>query len=105
MAAMRGHLLVGLLLMYVGLDFANPMMPGAVSFDPSECVEGVHLERARTPESTASVPVLPVARRIDTASAERAAPRSVRNPRPPLFFVTPPAHAVPLDAPPPGDDH
>lgn len=36
-----------LLLLYVSLDFSNPLMPGAVSFDPGESTEGVHLQRLR----------------------------------------------------------
>jgi hypothetical protein len=29
------------LLLYVSLDFANPLMPGAVCFDPDRSVDGV----------------------------------------------------------------
>jgi hypothetical protein len=37
-----------LLLLYLSLDFTNPMMPGAVTFDPAESVEGVRIERVRS---------------------------------------------------------
>jgi hypothetical protein len=50
MAASRVSLL---LLVYITLDFANPLMPGAVSFDRGS-VEVVNADRARP---TAVVPV------------------------------------------------
>ena len=36
-----------LLLLYVSLDFANPLMPGAVTFDPSGSVDGLRAPRVR----------------------------------------------------------
>lgn len=48
MGAMRAlQRLVLLLLVYVAVDFANPLMPGAVSFNPDDSVEGVRASQAR----------------------------------------------------------
>ena len=44
-------MLVLALLLYLAADFANPLMPGAVCFDPDESIDG--LARAR---SSAIVP-------------------------------------------------
>jgi hypothetical protein len=52
-----------LILLYVALDFANPLMPGAVSFAPAASVDGVPIQdripslpsataRTRVPPST-----------------------------------------------------
>jgi hypothetical protein len=38
------------LVLYVGLDFANPLMPGAVCFDAADSVDGV----GRVPPSVAA---------------------------------------------------
>lgn len=53
-------------LAYLCLDFANPMIPGAVSFEPDESVEGVWGDRGRCdaaalrpPPALASVQVEP----------------------------------------------
>ena len=42
------------ILLYVAADFANPLMPGAVCFDPDESVDGVGRPRA----SAVSTPAL-----------------------------------------------
>lgn len=39
------------LLLYVALDFANPLMPGAVSFDAETSVEAVRPERVWSPRA------------------------------------------------------
>jgi hypothetical protein len=44
---MMGRWLMWLLLIYVTLDFSNPLMPGAVNFDADDSVDGVHGERVR----------------------------------------------------------
>lgn len=59
------------ILLYVAADFANPLMPGAVCFDPDESVDGV--ARARS-SALAVAPVL-----ISLASA-RVIPAPVRPP-------------------------
>jgi hypothetical protein len=40
-AAMKSRWLTLLVVLYVTLDFANPLMPGAVNFDPDGSVEGL----------------------------------------------------------------
>lgn len=45
-----------LLILYVAADFANPLMPGAVSY-PSGSIEAVHVERSRTADVLPEVPV------------------------------------------------
>ena len=47
-------------LLYVAFDFANPLMPGAVSFDPNDSVEAVRASQARAGAATvATVPRTP----------------------------------------------
>ncbi|HBH01064.1 MAG TPA: hypothetical protein DDZ42_03920 [Candidatus Rokubacteria bacterium] len=44
---MRGsRLAILFVLLYVAFDFANPLMPGAVSFDPDDSVEAVRASQA-----------------------------------------------------------
>jgi len=58
---MMGRRLVWLLLIYVTLDFANPLMPGAVNFDVDDSVDGVHAERVRPDRyESAVVPAPPL---------------------------------------------
>jgi hypothetical protein len=52
---MGANRLACLLLLYVALDFANPLITGAVSF-VAGVVESVHADRARAPEDLTSVP-------------------------------------------------
>jgi hypothetical protein len=79
MAASRVSLL---LLVYVTLDFANPLMPGAVSFDRGS-VEVVQGDRAR-PTAVAPVCIVPspeiVLERLRVARTDhRPAPAVHRN--------------------------
>jgi hypothetical protein len=67
-------------LLWVVLDFANPLMPGAVRFTAEESVAGVHAERVRpgTPAvTTAPAPSLasPAAAPGNAAVLMRPAPR------------------------------
>ena len=48
-----------LLAVYVSLDFSNPMMPGAVSFDTTDSVEGRRADRGREAEVEAGASHLP----------------------------------------------
>ncbi|MEX2146133.1 MAG: hypothetical protein WED01_03880 [Candidatus Rokuibacteriota bacterium] len=48
-----------LLAVYVSLDFSNPMMPGAVSFDTADSVEGWRADRGREAEADAGASRLP----------------------------------------------
>lgn len=49
-----------LLLLYVTLDFANPLMPGAVSFEAGS-IEVVQGDRTARPTRPAAVPASPAA--------------------------------------------
>jgi hypothetical protein len=75
------------LLLYVAADFANPLMPGAVCFDPDESVDG--LARARS--SAVMLPVVSAAAR--TAAA--AAPPPVTAHRSTPYPESRAVHAVP----------
>ena len=67
---MVGRFLTLLVVLYIALDFTNPHMPGAVTFDPTKSVEGVHAERGRlTPSVTIALPARPV--RLTEAAAPR----------------------------------
>jgi hypothetical protein len=68
---MRRRLFAILLLLYVAADFSNPMMPGAVSFDPSASVDGVRADRARADDTALPPPVAvgPVRLVLETAAA------------------------------------
>lgn len=62
---MKPRHLVLALLCYVSLDFANPMMPGAVT--PDDSVEGTRVQRMRS-ETPASLPApAPAVQRIEPA--------------------------------------
>ncbi|MBI2158262.1 MAG: hypothetical protein HYU26_15380, partial [Candidatus Rokubacteria bacterium] len=49
------RLTLRLLLLYVALDFSNPLMPGAVSFDPDDSVEAVRAGRLEPPAAAVAV--------------------------------------------------
>jgi hypothetical protein len=79
MRAMSLLKLALLFAVYVSLDFSNPMMPGAVSFDAGDSVEGRRTDRGREADADVSAARLPaVAPRPSAASApavtERARP-------------------------------
>jgi hypothetical protein len=96
-----------LLVLYVCLDFANPLMPGAVTFDADESVEGVRAERSRADGEAAAVVPVPAAEHLRPAPVVGVAAR----PRPGLDLAR--AHLVmqrptrprAADPAPPGDDH
>jgi hypothetical protein len=50
---------VGALLFYVALDLANPLMPGALCFDPQQSVEAVGRARAAVVLVVATTPPVP----------------------------------------------
>jgi hypothetical protein len=92
-----------LLLLYVSLDFANPLMPGAVTFDPSGSVDGLRAPRVRV-AAPAAVPAPP---RLELADAERPvfrAPRPVGERRHLGPRARPRVSAQPADAD-VGEDH
>lgn len=65
-----------LLLFYVALDFSNPLIPGAVSFDPDESVEGVRAGRVAAPAATAAR-LAPAPPRLQAVLLERPVPARV----------------------------
>lgn len=67
-------------LLYVGLDFSSPLIPGAVSFDPDESVEGVRTGRVAAPDEGAGTRPAPAPARLQPLRLERPAP--VRPPGP-----------------------
>lgn len=74
---MVGCRLLWLLLIYVTLDFSNPLMPGAVNFDADDSVDGVHAERVRADRyQTVAVPapILLVAATLDSDQVPRLLP-------------------------------
>ncbi len=94
---MRGRRLVLLLVIYVGLDFANPMMPGAVNFDPGDSVEAIHAERGRLPESPVATAPDPAAGPVEPPPmADTVGMRPiVAVPRATPILAGPPPHAAP----------
>ena len=98
---MRASRLAFLLLLYVTLDFSNPMMPGAVSFDPDDCVEAVRAGRLTTPaDAVAAVPA-PAPSRFEPVRRAVLPRAPVMSPAPPRER---PAHAWRTPAPPPAPD-
>jgi hypothetical protein len=49
------RLCVSALLLYITLDLADPQVPGALNFDPDECVEAVDVQKTRPPRLPAAV--------------------------------------------------
>jgi hypothetical protein len=99
---MRRCRLALLLLLYVALDFSNPLMPGAVSFDLSESVEGVHAVRPRIEAPSVAIAPLLIVVPEPLPVLVRAAPRPgpvVRAPHHRRVFRLRGA------LPPPGEDH
>jgi hypothetical protein len=95
-----------LLILYVATDFANPLMPGAVTFLEGS-VQAVHVERARFAECTPGTPVLPSRERIEGVGLTRPVPPPV--PMPPVAWVwlMPARHALRVESGPlpPSEDH
>jgi hypothetical protein len=78
---MRRSRLILLVLLYLVLDFANPHMPGAVSFDPDESIDGVRVERDRQAWSPRGVVPAPLSTRLMPTIASRdTAPRAAPTP-------------------------
>lgn len=95
------------LILYVAADFANPLMPGAVTFLDGS-VEAVHVERARFADVTPVMPVLASRERIEVVRLPRHAPPHP-TPVPPAawLWLAPVRRAVLVRSgpPPPSEDH
>jgi hypothetical protein len=88
--------------LYVGLDLANPFMPGAFHFDPEESVEGISTERSWRTAVAVAAPIVP---RIER---EKPLPASahLRDPRARHRAAAPgPAHVRDPEPPPLSEDH
>jgi hypothetical protein len=107
MLTMHRSGLVLCLLVYLALDFANPLMPGAVRFDRGS-VDVVQGDRARAGVPTVCVELAPTPEAVVDRLAQVQAlrrPRLVAEPgRPPL---TPVRCALPPSSDPatPSEDH
>lgn len=107
MVAMDARRLTLFLFVYVTLDFANPLMPGAVRFDGGS-VDAVHAERARPLASSVPVTFVPTPEIVVDGAAHVQARR-----RPDLMSerrtraVTRPRHTPPSSSDPtgPAEDH
>jgi hypothetical protein len=95
-----------LLILYVAADFANPLMPGAVTFLDGS-VEAVHVERARFAECAPGAPVLAPHECIEVACLTSPAPHA--RPLPPAVRLwlapVPRARLVESGPPPPSEAH
>ena len=96
---MQARRLILVIAIYVGLDLANPFMPGAFIFDPEQSVDGVHGERGRQQFVAQAGPVVS---RVQTEGTpvQRQAPMARK------WFAEPrPAHVPVSDPPPLSEDH
>ncbi|MBI1964092.1 MAG: hypothetical protein HYS37_12045 [Candidatus Rokubacteria bacterium] len=82
------RLTLRLLLLYVALDFSNPLMPGAVSFDPDDSVEAVRAGRLEPPAAAVAVTPVPAPARVESAPPTRPALRRPAGPAAPPVVLT-----------------
>lgn len=108
-AAMRPRGLVLSLLVYVLLDFSNPLIPGAVTFNPEDCTDGIRTSwGSGSLRAQFSAPAPP--RDLDVPDrARRVVPtsritRMKRESHPWLVKVWRP-HAIPGEPSSPTEDH
>jgi hypothetical protein len=71
---MNWYRLTFLLFLYVSADFANPLMPGAVSY-ANGSIEAVQVERSRMEDVPPVAPVVAFFDRIDLANLKWRAPQ------------------------------
>lgn len=90
------RLAVLFLLLYVALDFGNPLMPGAVSFDPEDCVEAVRAGRVTAPADGVAVAPAPAPPRFEPVRSADLPLAPVPAPGPPRERL---AHARRIPAP------
>jgi hypothetical protein len=95
-----------LLILYVAADFANPLMPGAVTFLDGS-VEAVHVERARFAECTPGTPVLASHERVEVARLTCHAPHPAPLPPAAWLRLAPVRRALQVESgpPQPSEDH
>ena len=78
-----------LVMLYLVVDFGDPNLPGAVSFDPDDCVEVVQADRA--PSALIPVPTVVPEPVFRLSRLRLSPPRSVRTVR--HGFALAPVHA------------
>jgi hypothetical protein len=94
-----------LLFLYVAADFANPLMPGAVSF-PDGAIEALHVERQRMADVVPVVPVVVSDVRIEADRLTWHYPGpTVVDPSAPWLVPLRRALLPRPEPPPPSDDH
>lgn len=95
------------LLLYLALDFGNPLMPGAVSFDADESVDAMRGGEVRGHQE-ATVPPVAQPARVDVADGARQ-PSVRRLPEghrlTPLFSTPRRTYARQAESVPSSDDH
>jgi hypothetical protein len=74
MTAMKSWLIL-LVAVYVSLDVANPMMPGALTFGIADSVESRQAERFRGHDDGALFPASPAPERLEPADRGRTLAR------------------------------
>lgn len=87
--------IVALVLLYLALDLCNPL-PGAFSFNPDQCIDGVRAEPLRDEIPTPTVLVLPTQARVEPPPPTRPVVRTI--PSVPRFI----SRALPFRYAPPG---
>jgi hypothetical protein len=99
------------LLLCVGVDFSNPLLPGSVRLDPSESIEGVHYGVLATRSTASPMPESTsdrrdASRRVETAlaGAPRPRPQALERRRA-LVVPTVRHHADDLTPASPSEDH
>jgi hypothetical protein len=98
---MRTRGLILVIAVYVGLDLANPFMPGAFTFDPEQSVDGVHGERSRPQLVTLATPAVLRVQTEGTSPPPRLPAPAARK-----WFAEPrPLHARVSDPAPLSEDH
>ena len=105
MTALRLALLP--IVLYLSVDFANPHVPGAVSFEVNDCVDGIRLERPRaSAERPVMTPII-TSRAGDAPAGDKTPRRPIIAADPARRGVVPPRHPrrVSSDSASAADDH
>jgi len=105
MTALRLALLP--IVVYLSVDFADPHLPGAMSFEVNECVEGARVERPRTSVERLTVTPILTPHALDRPTDERAPTRRIVPADPTRLGVVPARDPRRTSADPssPADDH
>ena len=62
-------------LLYLSMDFASPLLPGAINFDPDDRVDALRAARPRAVAERLAVVPLPTCRILDRPEDDRAPDR------------------------------